>query len=542
MRILAIATAAALMASVAGVAGAAEPSAWVRCDGQPRPEGLGKQLAKAGAEILTVGIYGFTQEKPGAPATGAEGVAACTQVLQDPVLETFWARRISLLRSRALHAVEAGDPDAGLRDLEATRAAVAGHVDDLAFNRSLGVSTKLFEAALLAKRGRIAEAERLAVEAADARPWSARIQSLASAILAIDPLYGPDEDRVLTRQASLDPDGLAARALAREWSDPSGAADDWAMLAADIRRLEPQGRLIIESLEYEDGSAVRLPLPLARAALAAARAGRPDQARALLAELEGLTPWAPPVMPKNKYQAARAQSTMARSKAVILATAPYQALTKAWLLAGEGRYSDARALMVGDAPVEPATLDLLRVIAKGPGEPPAAADRAWAELRTSVSTRRTDQLVVLRYALTLPLLEPDSRWTHHPGKPMSGLSGRDWTLKSGERAVSVEGYRGMAIAEEQALLRAAQIARQAGAARFVVVGRRDFERFFVSAYSPRPTAGVDPNPQSVQTVSEFVLLNPAAPAPFVARAALALDAERIWADLEPVYLQPPAAR
>lgn len=541
MRFIAVATCAAVLMT-ANLALAGEPSIWVKCDGLPKPESLGTQTAKLGATILTGGFYGLTIEEGGQPSEGQVGLDACTAALANPALDPFWERRVSLLRSRALHAVEIGDLDGGLKDLEATRAAGQGHVDDLAFNRSLGVSTKLFEAALLVKRGRLEEAQRLAVEAADARPYSARIQGLSAALLAIDPTYGADEDRVLTRRARLAPNGLAARALAREWSDPEGAAGDWLAVVEGLRSLKPEGRLIVESMEYEDGSAVLLPIPLARAALAAARTGRVDQARALLVELDALKPWAPAVMPKNKFQAARATSTMARSKLALQRAASYRPVTDAWLLTREGRHAEAGALIEKSMLAEPAAFDLVRFMSKALGKPPAAIDKAQDELRTSMRARRSDELVVLAYARSLPLLEVTRKSGHKPEKPMSGLDGRDWTIKTGGRGIQVSGYRGMAVAEEMAVLRAAQITRTAGAERFLVVGRRDFERYFTSIYSPR-VAPNNPNPQSVETVSEIILLPASAPPPpeYAARADLALDAEQAWAALAPIYLDLPAA-
>lgn len=534
MRFLCLAT--VLAATTVCGAAAAAPSLWVQCDGLPKPESLAKQTAKAGLTILTGGFYGLTIEGGGEPAGGEQGVSACTQALADPVLEPFWERRVSLLRSKALHEVEAGRPDVGLKDLEATRAAAGGHVDALAFNRSLGVSTKLFEASLLAKQGRTAEAERLAIEAADARPWSARIQRLSSAILAIDPTYGPDEERVLTRLARLDPDGLAARAAAREWGDPTGAADDWAAEAKAMRRLEPNGEFVPETFEYTLGSAVRLPLPLAKAALSAARAGRIDQAKALLAELDGLKPWAPEVMPKNKFQAARATSTMKVSALMIERAAPYRKATQAWLLAHEGKFQEAQDMIDG-LPAEPATFELARATAKGLGRPEAPALAGRDGLIKSLREGRAERLVVLDYARSLPLLEETEPSRQRAGKPMSGLPGRDSKLKTGEISVRVEGYRGMAAAEEQALLRAAQVARTAGAKGFVLTERRDFEKFYVSAYAPRPTENT-PNPQMVETITELVLLNPDAPPAYAERAGLAIDAEQVWTELSPFYVLP----
>jgi hypothetical protein len=143
----------------------------------------------------------------------------------------------------------------------------------------------------LAQQGKVSEAETLAIAAADRRPHSYRVQTLAASILAIDPAYSPDEERILTRRVKLDPAALSDRAAAREWSDPNGAADDWSQRAGAVRKLPSAGSYYPVAFDYIPGSALLLPKVVARAAVANAAVGDAYEARALLDEYGRLTPW-----------------------------------------------------------------------------------------------------------------------------------------------------------------------------------------------------------------------------------------------------------
>ena len=543
MHIRGIAACAAMLVSVAGAAQAGERSYWVKCDGLPAPETVGVTTAKIGAAVLTGGLYALTVEQSGLPDQGQAGVDACSIALGQPNLPNFWSRHISLLRARALHKSELGDAEGALRDLEATGTIAAAHVDEVAYTRSLGVSIKLFQAALLAKRGAVKDAERLALEAADARPYSLRVQTLAATLLQIDPTYGPDKDRVQTRRAMLDPDGLALRASAREWGEPVKAADDWLLRLADVRRLPADGVLLTESFEYQDGSAVLLPYPLAKAALATARIGRVEEARALLAELEALKPWTSAEVPKRKREVQRLAAVTAKSEQAIARIEPYKRVIKAWLLARDKRFDEASTLLnEGTVPVEAGTFELVSFINAGkkgvamPTDPDAQA----LGMRSVVSANRQSQLKVLEFARGLPLLEvPKTSPFKAQGmfSPDAGFSDR--AIKTGGWRIEFGGYSGLPVAEEMSLLRAAQLARSKGATGFAVFERRDFQRYLVQSGMPA-IAPDNPNPQNVETVLEVFFTGPGAPPPpaqVTARAAFAFDADKVWAELSPIYAE-----
>jgi hypothetical protein len=536
------AASAAMLMLAAGAAQAGERSYWVKCDGLPAPEKVGVTTARVGAAILTGGLYALTVEGPGSPEPGQAGIDACSTALGQPGLPDFWSRHISLLRARALHKAEVGDLDGALADLQATKAVGSGHIGEAAFTRSLGVSIKLFQAALLAKRGETAESERLALEAAAERPYSLRVQSLAASLLQVDPAYGPDEDRVQTQRAMLDPDALAQRAAAREWGDPAKAADDWLMRLADVRRLPADGVLLTESFEYQDGSAVLLPYPLAKAALASARAGRTEEARALLAELEGLKPWTPPQPPKRKREAQRLAGVTASSERAIARVEPYKRLVKAWLAAEDKRFDEATDLLnAGPVPVEAATYALVSQVNAGRrGGASSDADKLTEATRARTRDDRREHLKVIEFARALPLLEaPRGSPFKAQGMFSSGFGFSDRAIKTGGWRIAFGGYSGLPTAEEMNLLRAAQLAKAKGATGFAVFERRDFQRYMVQSGMPA-IAPDNPNPQNVETVLEVFFTGPGATAPpaqAAGRAAFALDADKVWAELSPVYVE-----
>ncbi|MDB5433050.1 MAG: hypothetical protein JWP35_4166 [Caulobacter sp.] len=196
-----------LLAAAPAVAQARGPSIWVRCDGLP---GQGKAEAKQMAKILIpFQVAGLPEGPSDRPAgQGQDGISACTDALADSSVAGAdgAGRRANLLRARALHYLEAGDPADALSDIAAARAGVAelGPADP-AVERSFGASLSLLEAAVLVRLGRYDEAERLALGVADARPYAVSIQRAAADILAVDPHIAEGEGRVLARLIALDP-------------------------------------------------------------------------------------------------------------------------------------------------------------------------------------------------------------------------------------------------------------------------------------------------------------------------------------------------
>lgn len=516
MRIPGIVAAAAVLLA-AGPAAAKGPSAWVKCDGLAKPEGAGTTVARILAVTSTMGLLGLPENSRFEPAaTGAAGVAACTEVLADPVLDKFWARRVSLLRARALHHIEANDLDAALADLKATHGAAAGDANEVFYNRSLGLSVELFEAALLAKQGQQNEAEALAIRAADARPYSADIVALAAGVLMIDPAWTPEKDRILTRLAALDPVHLRARAMAREWGgDPKAAADDWAAALAAS-----------DAIKRPAGFPKRDRVMLARTAFALARAGRAQEARALLPDLN-----APITPPPNAAPGTFVDLQFEQVKT-------YAPVIEAQALYAEGKVEEAGKVLAGlnVFPTDPGVIELIgKVKPVTPYfeqfDPPSVMAGELARQRA----QRAGRLELLEYAKALPPLEQAGRGNKY-GKQVWGWSTegfKDKALKDEPNGRSIEfngSFSEHAAVEEMMLMRAAQLALEAGKPAFIVREREDYRQILINtAYGSQTPAGF-------RTRADIVFVDPAAPPPaYAGQQDRMLSAEQVWAALSPIH-------
>ncbi len=99
---------------------------------------------------------------------GAEGVAACTAILDGEKKEGNVSRRIGLILARAIHQIEQKSYDAAIADagLARTEATTAGLMADPYYARSQGRAFDLIESAALYRLGRPAEARDAALRSA----------------------------------------------------------------------------------------------------------------------------------------------------------------------------------------------------------------------------------------------------------------------------------------------------------------------------------------------------------------------------------------
>ncbi|CAN5441229.1 hypothetical protein BH10PSE3_BH10PSE3_29430 [soil metagenome] len=519
---------------------AGEPSDWVRCDGLARPENVGLQLTRLVPVIMTAGLMGLPEASREAPAAqSADGVKACDTVLADPLLDRYWARKVNLLKARALHHIEAGDLDAALTDLAATHAAAAGNVDDATFARSLGASTQLFEAATQLKKERFDEASALAIKAADARPYSLEVGMAAVRILDTDPRWSPDEDRVLTRVVALEPDMRVARARSREWGGQyAGAAQDWLALADSSASSLPDVKL---PAGYTLPDLGRDPMFTARAAVAFARAGQNAQAASLIARYKADAAAPSPVsdgkdvktMMTNLASKLRANQAKDSDRFITVA--------QAWILANDGKIDEARAELkiLGDQlPATPPTLDLMEKL-----KPPVPA--GMVSLAPSGAVQRQMMITQVRgsaverldpasFAKALPPLERADRSYSKQSAWFKPNGFKDKKTADGKGA-SIEFSGALsthAAVEEMMLLRAAQLTRDAGKTGFVIRERADYQQYMVQT---RYGAEVSRSANGFKTTAEIEFID--AP-PAETSDGLVFNAEKVWNDLSPIYTTP----
>lgn len=163
---------AAQTASATQAAPAADPaekqgSLYLQCDGQPNNMSGGERAARVLGAIALVGLLAPQPESPDASKRkfGAEGVAACTSLIDGDKKETNAKRRAHLILARALHRIEAKDYDAALADAALARREMAesGLSADPYYARSQGRAPDLIEAAALYRMGKPAQAEEAAL-------------------------------------------------------------------------------------------------------------------------------------------------------------------------------------------------------------------------------------------------------------------------------------------------------------------------------------------------------------------------------------------
>lgn len=506
-----------------------EPSDWVKCDGYARPEGAATTVVRLVALISTAGLFGLPESSQYRPAArGQEGVDACTRALDTHAADNFWARRITMLQARARHNIEADHLDEALADLSAAGEIARAQAPGAWYDRSLGVSATLLEGAILVKRGDQGAAERLAAQAADARPYSATVQMLASLIFAVAPDVAAEERRILNRMVSLNPEFEEMRALVMSWGD------DRAEIADDMERALVRERAA--------GGATGEPVgTLARTALAAFRAGRDERARELAAELRTAlaAPFAPP--PATFPGDAQGQTSIVRRLAEQRADAQrLMPLVEAYRLAREGNRTAALALLAsGPIMIDPATFALLSEVAADPAfaRSRASLQEEIARMQAEEHGRRMNAIDITRFAEALPPLEQIVGGNRFRRQGWGADGYRDSALPDGSgRRISFSGGSTITTTEELALLRAAQLAQENGATGFVVGSRSDFRRYYVMTY-----AGVETSrsPSGFRTEMDVTFVDAAnPPAEYSGRV---LTADEVWNALSPVF-NPPRRR
>lgn len=156
--IIAATLAASTIVHTVPAAAAAEPSLYLQCDGEPNNMTGGEQFARLLGAITLLGIFAPTPESPDPEARlfGEEGVAACSQLIDNPTTgEGNAVRRVPLILGRALHHIEAKNYAAALDDVALARqeAAAASLVGNPYFDRSMGLSFNNIESAIHLRMG-----------------------------------------------------------------------------------------------------------------------------------------------------------------------------------------------------------------------------------------------------------------------------------------------------------------------------------------------------------------------------------------------------
>ncbi len=542
----------------------ANPSIWMQCDGIAKPESAAASAARyTGALLLSsvvIGVFLLPEENPtGRPAaSGPEGVRACTEALADPVLEPFWERKVSILYARARHKLDANDPAGALADLAASRAVAAGKTSDVLFARSLGVSTQMFEATLLAKEGKLAEARRLAAQAAEGRPWSPIVQARALSYALGEASPSADSQRIGERLARLDSSQASVVAVYLDMTDDAAAAAAaWdGALAAGAETVTFEA---VMGVKEPPARPTKLdPYNLSQAALAYARAGQFEKAQALLdgPTLKPLIPDPGPPPPETADNGPAAgqsrqqlqDAAAGRRREALLRQLEDRArslfpLTQAILAEGRGDTAAAVSYVqrsFADMPDKMAAAELVRRLATKPettAQVPAFMVEAIAKKARQPETeqfKNIDAKAVLEDLPPLQSLARGERYRRADGvRVVAELREEPLPNRPLGRQLTYSGGADKFAGDEMLYLRAAELAKERGKSGFIVL--RQNSRFIFR--TGNPSYPIIPIPAEIQV--DFVDVD--APPPELAGArARFIRADDVIAALKPIYIDLPA--
>ncbi len=525
-----------------------KPDEWVKCDGlsSPKPSGIG--LANAVLYTGSLGLLG-NQMPEGAKQyfreKGENGVVACTQVLESGVLdnESYWLRHINILKARAIHSLENGDGNAALADLNAIDVVAGNRADDIFYQRSLGLSLLYLKGLSYQEMNKPAKANNAFQKFSERRPYSRNIQFLA--------LMKLSEGRInaANRVVQLDSNYLHMYVTLMEWElgQETKAADNWAYLVSgqfyrkssfqhtNIRNIN-DSTLIIGQTD---------PTTLGRAAISAARVNRMEQANKWIKQakynLAGLSQ-------KKGNRDGILQRLQRISSSSNEDKIKYQEiLVKAYGQYFVGDIEGARASLTSAPTNFPLWAPLLALVEKLQQNFPLNQRQGileldvkskWEELSSQgVSIKKDDDFLNSLFT-RLPSLERKSTINSYSSKAwffkQNGFSEK--ALDDGTHQIEFLGSSStITVVDEMTLLRAAELAMKASKPGFVIVGLNNYERKIYSTYngmrvSPDRHAGYI-------TKIKVAFIDPLnIPKKWKVHKGRIFDAEKVWHDLAPIYL------
>ncbi len=562
-----LAMSAAACAAVAGLSCVASPS-WSqvavvapatdfsRCDGYG--------VATAGGDGMTryatsLGIFKLPESGNtmlGKASTSAEGVRACgSAIAQLP--PGLWMRQVNLLRARAFHYLELRQPAEALADLDSADAVAKGKTD-LFYDRSLGLSIRFVRAYALRQLGDAAKADALARETAASRPF------LRQGALLVYIAKGPGADMAQLDELARDNTRLNPVGLDFQFQRTLGEGRLTDALSLYPQLLPPTSYGVATDAQSEQFRALAIIYKESRAleyAYLLAALGRNADARAALAQAKAdfakaiESPPEPvgvdePITDRTKRMATINMNLQINS-AGREGFEIWGRLVDLRVKVSEGQVADVLAsLAAKPLPVTWQSLELDEAIDKaapGQGRPSTAATEA-----TRARLIHTDDQDKNLASMWKDLPEPetaDRLPLYRPGN--APLLAFNEAAKNNIRAQG-EGYRSLpaalpgatavryrilrgtaAMAEDLVLIRAAELAKQAGKSGFIILARHDVH-FSTTLYQYSRPVRTDPN--GFETEIDVVFADPQSPpAPYDATPWRVVDANGVLAALAPIY-------
>lgn len=486
--VLAAALGAAALAG--GTAEAKKWSLWVQCDGYAKPEPGAAKFVKGLAAIGTLGLFGIPEvHNPQGRAVGAAGVDACRAALADPATAAGpWLRRVTLNQALAIHHLEAADAAAALAALDAASAAAVDNAANPFFARSTGVSLDLLRSVALVRLGRLEDAAAAARKAAAARPYSARVQALALALMSFDPRSGAEEAALADRAMALDPS--LSEAASGIYLRTGRYREAWEHMRRQYESDRPAS-----GLQGVAGLAQGRMSKALVAAFTAARAGEIEAGRKILDEQAAEMKQAAAALQKMRLQVGKEGETV--EQALTRPVEMWRPMVEAAGLYAAGDAAGAQEKLVAATEWSASTLlvDLAADIrAKLPPEQRKGLVAIEpAELRAKIEGSRDSKLEKLTGGELFALLpEPEDErrlnsFSRQAGWGLKPTGFKHKKLDNGRTRVEFVGSSSSALAvEEMTLLRAAALAREAGSRGFVIERRADYTRWNQATYNGSP--------------------------------------------------------
>ena len=535
------------------------------CDGYGAASSEGDGMTTRASFLFIFNPPGYGNTDTSQTRAEQAGVEDCDAALSD-LPEQHWMRKVSLLRARALHHLEALDSVSAIGDLDLAAAAVKDPADPY-FSRSLGLGVDLVRALALRIAGDQTKAEALALQAVAARPYNKQVGLCA--LIAVGPHATPAALETIRHAIGR----LVSVEVTNEFVDASESGD-----FAQVIALHPQLATPDEPLESLNMSGSEFAeynwrnFENARKfwawsdgvyAYALAAAGKADEARAAIeagrARLASDTAPPPALSPAdakdNEKVSLHNGDVEIRERSVVEGKKTldtWAGMVDLRIMVLQGKVKDAMVAMRSQTLVRSwASIDLVQAIAAALPPKDRPAILPGQNLKDELEQARIKRLTSHAHDLFqhLPPAETKSRIPSYeeavvPFFAMSGskmerdaegyrIAGPD---DQGVMTVSFRGvWAGEATVEELALLAAVDAARKAGKKGVVVLKNQDVRYTLGTTYYGTP---VRTDPEGYQTELHVVFVDPAAlPQQYVGAGWRVIDADQAYTSLAPIYVK-----
>ena len=568
-RVLAAALLAAIALTSTAQAKDRPPTAWQLCDGYPEPTSAGEDIGRLVVVLGTFGLLGLKDDaKRITTARGKDGIEACAEVLGAPLLEHYWARHVSVVTARAIHYLEAKNPDAALADINSIASIARDHVNDPYYQNTISLKAKLLTSMAYLVQSNLSGLHESLVDLSPRKAYGGRFQMTLLEFLYADPSTAGDAVDVWRSLLRVSPQSYKSVGVVMSWTDNAEArADFWESALATNRLLAKRLALRIRDREEsrrrrssyakdEPPASLDLgpdPLIAANAAVAAARAGRYDRANELISLAQVVSDrynHKSSVPKRNKKRVTDDEKRLAEvtgSSKNFTDIHEQVNLVDAFLFAHDGDFADANKAMKNTRfRNAAAALDLVSLVAahRSPAGASSKIVDDTDEFRSRHQDRaRTRALARIDYETLVDLIPTAQRKRSISSYSKRILLGIKPTGFKEKKDPDGLGYHieflgntfSRAAAEEMVILRAAAKARDAHMPAFVVLDRRDYTQRKTMTYNGIPTG---PSWLSgYRTDVDVMFVDPDnLPAELQSAKDRVLMVDDVWAALAPTYV------